>query len=755
VPLSNGQYRKLKPQKLSSGTIYAPPGDMGDILRRITTVNAVHNKPIVHLDNISSQALKLFLNASANDSSMLVENGAVLDDFCRWLTNISEVLQQTSDADKLRLHEILVSNRHLCRDLATISEELGRLKIFQQMSWTPQNNLEPVLSWASLNGYSQVIGLQDDVPMLSETRTIFLDARSETTSKFLTEFQLAACPSTMGLLKEFIISYWEEGRFEGLSISCGGYSARLLLSHFYNFDKHTQQRVASLPFIPACCLDGKTISKLTTAAELIDSASDLLRSLHFDDEEVYPVNWAIHEFRGVLIECGLQTSITQDLAKNRIRRFANAHSDLEMIWDRACTLLQSKVEWLLVADKELASIIRRFEWLPAINCHGKKTLASTSNCRGLEDHLLVGLVHPLVKFDIMADWRQRLGWDEVISSATLVEQLKQGIEKDDAEIVNAVLKYIEVKGQSEVLFEKLVNLRCVMTQAGRFVSPQMAFHTGCKRLEPYLHNVNNNFWNNNSMLLSKLDIKEKPSLEDLFRVQKELQRRPESKEEAILDERDVGIAVEIVRLASVFDREQLSNLMIPTASGNLCKIEETTYNDLGTLWHAQGDINFTHPDMPCAVTVKLRIEPLSERIQKGELGLVNGEDEDEFDQREQVATRIADTLGRYPVETTFKEYLANADDAKAREINWLLDSRQHPQESLVSPGLSAYQGPALLVHNDETFQEKDFDGFKDVGRGSKTEDPTTIGKFGRGSQTMYHWTDIPMLLSGEYLVILE
>jgi sacsin len=53
------------------------------------------------------------------------------------------------------------------------------------------------------------------------------------------------------------------------------------------------------------------------------------------------------------------------------------------------------------------------------------------------------------------------------------------------------------------------------------------------------------------------------------------------------------------------------------------------------------------------------------------------------------------------------------------------------------------------------FTEDDFKGFKNVGEGSKANDKTTIGQFGRGSQTMYHWTDVPMVLSGKYLLILE
>jgi sacsin len=66
-----------------------------------------------------------------------------------------------------------------------------------------------------------------------------------------------------------------------------------------------------------------------------------------------------------------------------------------------------------------------------------------------------------------------------------------------------------------------------------------------------------------------------------------------------------------------------------------------------------------------------------------------------------VTARIADTLHRYPVETTFREYLANADDAEgASKISWLLDQRVHPSEKLLTPDMDRFQGPAFLVYND-------------------------------------------------------
>lgn len=53
------------------------------------------------------------------------------------------------------------------------------------------------------------------------------------------------------------------------------------------------------------------------------------------------------------------------------------------------------------------------------------------------------------------------------------------------------------------------------------------------------------------------------------------------------------------------------------------------------------------------------------------------------------------------------------------------------------------------------FSDDDLKGFKNVGEGSKAHERGTIGQFGRGSQTMYHWTDVPMILSGRVLLILE
>jgi len=374
VPLSNGQYRKLKPQNPLSGTIYAPPGEIGDFLRKIVTIHAVSNKPVVFADSLSSRALKIFMDAFVNDPSLLVKNGGVLEDFMLWLNNIHQVVERASNNDKIHLQELLVSHRHLCQDIPAISSALQGLKIFQKLTWMPENDFEPCLNWTSLNGYSEVIGLVDNVPVPDRSDVLFVDAKLEATSRFLTEFQLVACPSTVSLLEDSIVLFWERGHLEGLSIRCREHIARLFLSHFYNFEKGTRERLASLSFLPLAPIDGKSVSRFATAAQLIDSSNHLLRSLFFDGEEVFPAEWVMDEYKGVLIDCGLQERLTEDLVEGRIKCFAYNRDGIECTWDRACKLLQSKVEWSSGTETEPSAILRELEWLPAIDCHGKRIL---------------------------------------------------------------------------------------------------------------------------------------------------------------------------------------------------------------------------------------------------------------------------------------------------------------------------------------------------------------------------------------------
>ena len=163
---------------------------------------------------------------------------------------------------------------------------------------------------------------------------------------------------------------------------------------------------------------------------------------------------------------------------------------------------------------------------------------------------------------------------------------------------------------------------------------------------------------------------------------------------------DIKVAVELVNLASEFPRTELTSLKVISESGVLYPIQDISYGDLGPL-KSKGTVVLTHPDIPRKTILLLGISSLRERLVKGMLEIEDVDDEDEFDQREKVTTRIADTLDRYSVEATFREYLANAEDTEgASSISWLLDEREHPNQKLLTTEMEMLQGPALLVHND-------------------------------------------------------
>lgn len=571
------------------------------------------------------------------------------------------------------------------------------MRTSSQKPWntlTPSRVLQKSLVVLSGRQYSGIVGLRRVNPIPDVGGITFLNAKSDDTERVLNYFGLARCPTTLELVERFMIPFWEDKTLlRNWTTSGKEKVAESLLCEFYKLDGDSKNRVVSSAIIPVKRFDGQKPDKFSMAKELIDPYVGKLRELFFEDEEACPVDWILEKYNGILIHCGLRTALDDDLVVERVKCFAQRSQEADKTLERARNLLQSVPSWKSGSDNCGTPTLRELRWLPAIGLDGLRVFKNARECRGLDAKLLVGLVLPVLDFEISRDWRNRLGWSHIIPHATLLEQLKHGIEQENQKIIDAVLKYFDQKGQLEDVRQELLKLSCVMATNGQFVPAQKAFGTGCERLQPYLYNVDRHFWTKHTSLLKSLGIVEKPILTDLLRVQDHLPS------EAQLDENDIPIAIEISTLASAFPRSRLSSLKILDGTGRLRAIEDVTFHDLG-LSTITGTFNSTHPDIPRTVIKALQIEPLSARVKKGELGIDDAAD-GEFDQHEDVATAISDTLTRYTVESTFKEFLANADDCKdASVLNWLLDKRIHSKRNLLTEELRDFQGPALLVHND-------------------------------------------------------
>ncbi|THU63893.1 hypothetical protein C4D60_Mb01t20640 [Musa balbisiana] len=105
---------------------------------------------------------------------------------------------------------------------------------------------------------------------------------------------------------------------------------------------------------------------------------------------------------------------------------------------------------------------------------------------------------------------------------------------------------------------------------------------------------------------------------------------------------------------------------------------------------------------------------------------------EDFGQRVDLTRRIREILINYPEGTTvLKELIQNADDAGATRICLCLDRRSHGAESLLSPNLAQWQGPALLAYNDAVFTEDDFISISRIGDSKKQSQTWKTGRFGR------------------------
>jgi hypothetical protein len=103
----------------------------------------------------------------------------------------------------------------------------------------------------------------------------------------------------------------------------------------------------------------------------------------------------------------------------------------------------------------------------------------------------------------------------------------------------------------------------------------------------------------------------------------------------------------------------------------------------------------------------------------------------------QFVNLIADNL-RDRYESGFpvlKELIQNTDDSGASELHYG-----------VSPGIRSathmlLQGPGLFFINNGQFTEKDFRGIRSFGLNSKAADQASIGKFGLGMKSVFHFCE--------------
>ncbi|KAK3583509.1 hypothetical protein CHS0354_026095 [Potamilus streckersoni] len=183
-----------------------------------------------------------------------------------------------------------------------------------------------------------------------------------------------------------------------------------------------------------------------------------------------------------------------------------------------------------------------------------------------------------------------------------------------------------------------------------------------------------------------------------------------------------------------------SELYAPDTDCILRHSSDLCQNDLND--GPDANVHFVHKMVSQDLAIHIGIQTMRTRIYKSNSRGI------EFGQEEELVIRINNLLSSYPCDTgIMKELLQNADDAGATEVHFVKDYRHHSCRRVFEEKPTPIQGPALCVYCDSSFTEEDIKGIQKLGLGSKQYDPSKIGQYGIGFNSVYHITDIPSFIT--------
>ncbi|XP_075964763.1 sacsin-like [Anarhichas minor] len=280
-------------------------------------------------------------------------------------------------------------------------------------------------------------------------------------------------------------------------------------------------------------------------------------------------------------------------------------------------------------------------------------------------------------------------------------------------------------------------------------------------LSSYIGKVPNEFWPYKN-LLREFGLRMSLSDEEIIGILYSIQKTIEERQQPFANASEVKVSVEILNwlwrekktvqddipVPVLIEGEQ--HTLKPLSTAVFCDVSK---NGLKELTYSEEEIHVVHEEIPKAAAEWFNIRFLSTHILDPELVGI-----EQCGQSEPITMRIKNILKEYDEESDiFKELIQNAEDAGADACKFLVDFRVHKDspESLIDPDMTLCQGPCLWAFNNEQFTAEDWKNVVRVGSASKENKVEKIGKFGLGFNTVYHVTDVPSILSGNSLLILD
>ena len=555
-----------------------------------------------------------------------------------------------------------------------------------------------------------------------------------------------------------------------------------------------------LPFIKTALL-----GVFKSPCNLLDPENKLLVKL-FNGEDKFPAT-EFQPYLPILRECGLKSSVsaseifqiissisifsTAGIAKTDTVAYSKAIAVL-LFLSMNPDLLRQKV-YVSVNSDSLLVVLQRLDtqscWLPVANTH-PDDYPSCLEWRGsqyqyyLASPTCTSNANPLmlVSEDLASSHLPLIAGSRAFFVEGVPAPLVERLERPQAQITPIASHFNEVIKNKHRICNNLLSKISIKTYTylqenrefcsahtfaavynwvfikNKFLNPQkiaiVANPTFEANLEPFVYVLPNNLFDF-ADIFSLLGIKHEVTPQQIFDVLHSIKYAPRNQ---ITAKKAWTIVTAVLEwLAEDTNRIGDGDVLVPVESDSsfpkLFPAQEVAYTNnevLCNIANASGeDYHLIHPKV-FHLSAKLGVAPLNDQLN------ITEDIFDDAGQHEPITIRLRNILKEYKDGLTIiKEMIQNADDAGATEVNILFDNRSHSTQKLLFKGMAESHGPALIVHNNSTFTKEDFENIPKLAGATKANQPLKIGKFGVGFCSVYHITDVPSFISGEWLYIFD
>ena len=724
-------------------------------------VHSQLNKYLNHF--IPDDVLDALQYCSLGNVSLPIEEAKSIQEF---LSSSNNIMDRSDVVCSIPMFSVIQSNMLYSRSINALrSNYANNRAIFVKFSYRfeqTQLPIDPLLLSPQANNETLLLKLQSDVQLMSEIdyfeKILSVSVRSN--------------PKVYSRLMLSILNQFE------------------LLRHANSSHRFQQfvDALSNLPFIEDSSYN------FQAPQNLFDPEIKLIKELYRGQVKFPNSNYK--SYLPVLRQCGLKTSITatdlleivqniqqvssQHIAHSNETNFRRSIAVLQYLIDNPSTLNHS----VQVNTSLINSLFNNEScWLPVV-CNPPQQYPSCLTWKGSSypQALVSPCYTPLVALskDITCSQLPMIAGSCTIFIEHVPNQIAQCICSLPKDIVKAVISHfkdviynkdnISLDMLEELVFQTYSYLQnnisycdtnvfsetekwIWLEKYSKFVSPIQVVITPCPSfrasLEPFQFILSSR-WQRFSQLFTKLRVPQELTVQNvLYSI----------KQNSTVVSSDVAWSiVKSVLDWIVEDCLRISgSVLVPVESDSeypdLQPIDSVAYTDNDILREiaSASDENYfiIHPKV-AYLAPPLGLIPLSDQLD------ITEDVFEDAGQHEPLTTRLRNILKDYKDGLTIiKEMIQNADDAEATEVNILYDTRTHTTENLILKGMADSHGPALIVHNNSTFSDEDFKNITKLAGATKSDKPLRIGKFGVGFCSVYHITDVPSFVSGEWLYIFD